>query len=264
LKPAVSHTRHRHSIWDTALADPYLSIIIPVYNEEKRLPTALRQVSDFIDQQTFNCEVVVVENGSRDRTLEIAEEFAVSHPAFQVLSESKPGKGNAIRRGMLHARGAYRFFCDVDFSMPVSEIPRFFPPAIQDVDITIASREAPGAVRFDEPQYRHLTGRVFNTLVRLLVLPGLHDTQCGFKCFRAEVAKELFKLQTLDGWSFDSEVLFIARRKGYSILEIPIPWYYNPDSRVRLIKDSYQMAVDMLRIRLNAMRGLYDRGMGAL
>ena len=143
--------------------------------------------------------------------------------------------------------------------MPAAEIKRLFPPVLEDVDISIGSREAPGAVRYGEPEYRHFTGRVFNLLVRMMVLPGLQDTQCGFKCFRDEVAEESFKRQTLMGWSFDSEVLFIARRLGYKIKEVPIPWYYNADSRIKLIKDSYQMGLDMLKIRINALRGIYDK-----
>jgi hypothetical protein len=116
----------------------------------------------------------------------------------------------------------------------------------------------PGARRFEEPAYRHLIGRIFNTMVRWLVLPGLQDTQCGFKCFRGDVAEAVFPLQTLGGMSFDTEVLFIAQQKGFSIKEIPIDWYFDPDSRVRLIQDSVRMAFDLIAIRRNARKGLYD------
>jgi dolichyl-phosphate beta-glucosyltransferase len=159
---------------------------------------------------------------------------------------------------MLEAQGEYRFMCDADFSMPVTEINRFLPPILNGYDIAIASREAPGAVRHCEPHYRHFIGRGFNTLIRLMALPGLHDTQCGFKCFPAHVAEDLFKRQTLTGWSFDVEVLFIARKLGYKILEIPIHWYFNPDSKIRVLKDSIRMGLDLLTIRLNALRGQYD------
>jgi dolichyl-phosphate beta-glucosyltransferase len=135
---------------------------------------------------------------------------------------------------MLAARGEYRFFADADLSMPIGELNRFLPPAV-DAPIVIASREAPGAIRYDEPSYRHVTGRVFNNLIRALVLPGLQDTQCGFKMFRAEIAETLFKRQTLMGWSFDVEVLYIASLRGLSILEIPIPWYFNPESKVNVL-----------------------------
>jgi dolichyl-phosphate beta-glucosyltransferase len=160
---------------------------------------------------------------------------------------------------MLAASGDYRFMCDADFSMPVDQINRFIPPALQDFDIAIASREAAGAVRHNEPHYRHAVGRVYNALIRALALPGLQDTQCGFKCFRAPVAEVLFRLQTLHGWSFDVEILFIARQRGYQILELPIPWYYNPQSKINVLRDSFQMAVDLLQIRWNGAHGVYNR-----
>jgi dolichyl-phosphate beta-glucosyltransferase len=169
------------------------------------------------------------------------------------------GKGRAVRRGMLEAHGEYRIFCDVDFSMPITEVNRFIPPALKNIEVAMASREAPGAVRYGEPAYRHLAGRVFNTLVRWIALPKLQDTQCGFKCFRGEVADEIFPRQTMMGWSFDVEVLFMARCWGYKIVEIPIPWYYSPQSRVHMLSDSWKMFRDMLIIRSNARRGLYDR-----
>ncbi|MCJ7659837.1 MAG: glycosyltransferase family 2 protein, partial [Anaerolineales bacterium] len=133
------------------------------------------------------------------------------------------------------------------------------PPQLEKVEVVIGSRELPLSKRFDEPVYRHLIGRGFNTLVRWLTLPGLQDTQCGFKCFSAEAAEKIFPLQTLEGMSFDSEVLFIARHLGFTIREVPINWYFNPDSRVRLVKDSMRMAFDLLAIRRNAKRGLYGQ-----
>jgi dolichyl-phosphate beta-glucosyltransferase len=160
----------------------FLSIIIPARNEEARLSRALGQVFAFLDRQEYPTEVVVVENGSQDRTLEVAQKFTHHFPNLRVFHEDQAGKGLAIRRGILEARGAYRFIADADFSMPAKEINRFLPPACTS-DIVIASREAPGAVRYDEPGYRHLTGRIFNLMIRMLVLPGLADTQCGFKCF---------------------------------------------------------------------------------
>ena len=219
----------------------------------------MEQIIDFIQKQPYETEVLIIENGSTDRTFQIALEHSKDHPNIHVYHEDARGKGLAIKSGMLKAKGCYRFFCDVDFSMPIGEINRFLPPVLPNADVAIASRETPGAIRYHEPVYRHLTGRIFNTLVRWLILPGLHDTQCGFKCFRAEVAERVFRLQTLTGWSFDAEVLFIARRLGYTIVEVPISWYYNPDSRVRLIKDSFHMAQDMLKIRHNARSGIYDR-----
>lgn len=236
---------------------PFLSIVIPAHNEESRLPDTLQQVAEFVSQQSYPVEVIVVENGSQDRTLQIAQQFARGFPQLRVLQSELSGKGRAVRMGMLAARGEYRFMCDADFSMPVSEINCFLPPTLDDCDVAIASREAPGAVRYNEPSYRHLIGRVYNTIIRVLALPGLHDTQCGFKCFRGSVADVLFPQQTLTGWSFDVEVLFIARRLGYRIVEVPIPWYFDAGSKVRVWRDSVSMGTDLLRIRLNALQGRY-------
>jgi glycosyltransferase involved in cell wall biosynthesis len=236
----------------------FLSIVIPAHNEESRLPGTLEQVFAFLKEQSFSAEVLVVENDSSDRTLEIAQGFAKQHPNLRVIQNDWRGKGLAIQRGIKEALGEYVFLCDADLSMPIEEISKFLPPQLQNIDVAIASREAPGAVRYNEPYYRHFTGRVFNTLIRFLVLPGLQDTQCGFKCLRAEVARDVVPYQTLTGWAFDVELLFITRRHGYKIIEIPIDWYYNTDSKISVIRDSLRMFLDLLAIRSNARRGLYD------
>ena len=236
---------------------PFLSVIIPACNEESRLPGSLGQVFAFLEKQPYASEVIVVENGSTDRTLQVAQKFAKNFPNLRVFHESQRGKGLAVRRGMWEARGEYCFLCDADLSMPIAEIDRFLPPACN-CDIAIASREAPGAVRYGEPYYRHLTGRVFNFLIRLLVLPHLEDTQCGFKCFRAAVAEDVFRYQTLLGWAFDVEILYVACRRGYTIHEIGIPWHFNPESKVSVLRDSWRMFLDLLTIRRNAARGVYE------
>lgn len=241
------------------MTTPFLSIIIPAHNEEERLPDTIRQLLEFAEKQAYETEVVVVENGSTDQTYQIAHGFASQHDQIYVLQNSKRGKGRAVRQGMLAAHGEYRFMCDVDLSMPVNEINRFLPPHQSSYDIAIASREAPGAVRHGEPYYRHLVGRTYNGLIRSLALPGLQDTQCGFKCFRGAVAEELFQRQTLMGWSFDVEILFIARQLGYTIIELPIHWYYNPHSKIKVARDSLKMGVDLLTIRLNSLRGVYKQ-----
>ena len=240
--------------------NPFLSIIIPAYNEAKRLPATLDQVHAFLDCQPFTSEILVVENGSTDGTFEIATQLQKMIANLKVMRETTPGKGWAVRQGMLAAKGEYRFICDADLSMPIEEIARFFPPALTDASVAIASREAPGAVRFDEPEVRHLIGRAFNTLVRLMVLPGLQDTQCGFKCFRADAAQAIFPLLTIRGWTFDVEALFIARRLGFAITEVPIHWRYRKHSRVKVLRDSLRMAADLLTIRRNARDGLYKGG----
>jgi len=235
----------------------FLSIVIPAHNEENRLPQTLEQVLRFIEQQTFTSEVIIVENGSADRTFEVAQKFAQKYTNIRVL-QSERGKGAAIKRGMLEALGEYRFMCDADLSMPVEEIFKFIPPALDGFDIAIASREAKGAVRYNEPAYRHLGGRGINFIIQALILPGLNDTQCGFKCFSAKATNDIFKLQTLNGWSFDIELLYIARRHGYHIHEIPIHWYHHPDTKVSALRDAVQMIKDIFRIHVNTRRGLYN------
>lgn len=237
---------------------PFLSIIIPAHNEAKRLPPSLEKIDTFLQRQDYSSEVIVVENGSADSTFQIAKAFEQKMPNLRVFHEEARGKGLAIKRGMLEAQGEYRFLCDADLSMPIEQVNRFLPPALGSLDVAIGSREVEGAQRFNEPPYRHFIGRIFNTMVRLLVLPGLQDTQCGFKCFRDEVAETVFPLQHLDGMSFDAEVLFIARKKGFKIVEVPIDWYHDPDSRVRLVKDSLRMGWDLLSIRWRDVMGKYD------
>ena len=209
--------------------------------------------------QPYRSEVIIVNNNSRDATSQIAQEFAATHPYARVLHQPRQGKGAAVKLGMLAGQGDYLFICDADFSMPVEEISKFVPPAVDAYDVAIASREAPGARRVDEPQYRHLMGRVFNLIVRVLAMPNIQDTQCGFKVFRRETARDVFALQTIDGWGFDVEVLYIALKHGYKLIEIPITWYYRPQSRISPLKDSITMVLEVLKVRRNSWRGLYDR-----
>jgi len=239
------------------LAPPFLSIVIPAYNEEYRLPRTLEQIFAFLQEQSYTSDVLVIENGSSDRTYEIARKFAERYENLHVLREERRGKGNAVKRGMLEAHGEYRFLCDADLSMPITQINRFLPPQL-DIDVAIGSREAAGAVRYNEPEFRHLGGRLINLAIRLLILPGLQDTQCGFKCFRAEVADKIFRCQSISGWSFDIEVLYIARKYGYQIEEVPIDWYFDAETKLRAVNDALRMLRDIFLIHRNNVRGLYD------
>jgi dolichyl-phosphate beta-glucosyltransferase len=235
----------------------FLSVIIPAHNEEHRLPPTLKTLDAFLDRQPYESEVLVVENGSQDLTAVVTEAFAADHPRVRLLREHGRGKGLAVRRGMLQAAGKLRFLCDADLSMPIEELSKFLPPRLADYDLAIGSREAPGARRFNEPVYRHIQGRVFSELVKRLALPGYEDTQCGFKCFRAEAATDLFAVQTFTGWSFDVEVLFIALQRGYRVVEVPIDWYYNSETKVRPLADPLRMLLDILTIRRNWRAGRY-------
>jgi len=238
--------------------NPLLTIIIPAYNEERRLPTTLPQVADFVEAQDYPAEILVVDNASTDRTPDIVRAVAAEHPIISLLYQPIQGKGAAVRKGMLEGRGEYLFICDADLAMPIEEVNKFLPPILSAYDVAIASREAPGAVRYNEPRYRHLMGRVFNLLVRLLAVPGIQDTQCGFKCLRREAARDIFTIQKIDGWAFDVEILHIARRRGYRIVEVPIHWYYGEGSRVSPIRDSINMLIEVLHIRRSGHAGLYD------
>ncbi len=238
---------------------PWLSVIVPAYNEERRLPATLEKLQAYLDRQSFSYDILVVDNGSTDRTAELVRQYARRNPSLRLVQTPVRGKGVAVRTGMLRAAGKYRFLCDADLSMPVEEFELFYPPRLEGADIAIGSREAAGSRRYNEPGYRHLTGRVFSLAVEGLVLRGFKDTQCGFKCFRDSVAEDLFSRQRFDGWSFDVEVLYLARRRGYRIREVPVSWYYQSDSRIRLVNDSLVMFADLLRIRWYDLRGVYAK-----
>lgn len=238
---------------------PLLSLVIPAYNEAgpDRLPKSLSDIHAFVQAQTFPIEVIIVNNNSTDATLEIAEAAAAEYPYVRVITEKTQGKGAAVRTGMMQATGEYLFICDADLSMPIEEVLKFLPPNNTSYDIAIASREAPGARRVGEPEMRHIMGRVFNFIVQVIAVRGLKDTQCGFKCFRREIAQVVFPYQTIDGWAFDVELLFIAQQKGYRIVEVPITWIYKEQSKIKPFKDSYNMVLETMRIRLNGWQGRY-------
>ncbi|MEZ4862028.1 MAG: glycosyltransferase family 2 protein [Caldilineaceae bacterium] len=250
---------------------PFLSIIIPAYNEALRLPPTLARIAAFLRAQEYSAEVIVVENGSTDNTTAVVEQFireAVQPTDNFTLSllHSAQGKGAAVKCGMLHATGHYRIMSDADLSVPIEDVPKFLPPVLPAgaYDVAIASREIAGAVRYDEPPYRHLMGRIFNLLVRLLAVPTIHDTQCGFKCFTAAAAQFLFPLQQIDGWGFDVEILHIAARHRLHMIEVPVNWYYGVNSRVRPVHDTINMVMELLKIRRNGRQGLYDQATTAV
>ena len=247
-------------------ATPFVSIVIPAYNEERRLPPTLAKIAEFLRSQPYTAEVLVVENGSSDRTTAVVDDVIAlaavqqEQPMRVRLLHSSQGKGAAVKLGMLQAQGEYRFICDADLAMPIEEITKFLPPTLKrgSFDVAIASREAPGAVRYNEPGYRHTMGRVFNWLVRIMAVPDIQDTQCGFKMFTRDAAQTVFPLQRLDGYSFDVEVLYIARLHNLHLVEAPIHWYHQTDSRVRPLQDTINMVRELLKIRRNGRAGLYQ------
>jgi len=241
------------------LSNPFLSIVIPAHNEESRLPPSLAQIDAFLQTQPFDAEVIIVENGSRDRTYEVALDCASEYPYLSVIQspDNLRGKGLAVKQGMLTATGDWRFICDADLSMRIDDLVHFLPPESDGYDIVIASREAPGAVRVDEPEYRHLMGRINNFIIKAAAINDFEDTQCGFKMFSGRVAEDLFAVQRMNGIGFDVELLFIAKRRGYKVKEVPITWYYDPYSTMRLWDDSIKMLSEIWEIRGNWRRGLY-------
>jgi dolichyl-phosphate beta-glucosyltransferase len=238
-------------------SEPLASVIIPAWNEERRMPASLERIVAFVQEQPYDVEVVVVDDGSKDATAAIVEEFAQESTFVRLIRNPHGGKGAAVKAGVTHARGQYLVISDTDLSVPIDELGKFLPPILDGYDVAIASREITGAQRIDEPQYRHLMGRAYNLLVRLVAVPGIQDTQCGFKAFRREVAHEVFPLQTIEGWGFDVEVLFIAQRLGYHVIEVPVTWYYGRESKIRPLHDTLGMVRDLWQVRLNARRGLY-------
>ncbi|MCA0456430.1 MAG: glycosyltransferase family 2 protein [Chloroflexi bacterium] len=238
---------------------PLLSIVIPAHNEEFRLPPSLEQIDAFLKTQPYEAEVIIVENGSTDRTVEVSQAFAATHPYVRVIEAAVRGKGLAVKEGMLVAKGDFRFICDADLSMRIDDLPQFLPPQTGDADIIIASREGKGANRVGEPALRHFIGRVNNLIIKLTAVNGFEDTQCGFKMFSREAAEDLFRVQQMVGIGFDIELLFVAKKRGYKIKQVPITWYFDADSRMRLIGDSLNLLVEIWQIRRNWFWGVYAK-----
>ena len=239
-----------------------LSIVIPAFNEERRLPATLHRLATFLAGQPWTWEIRVADDGSTDETARVIEEAARRTPGIVVQREPHRGKGGAVRAGLMAARGRYRFMCDADLSMPPEELPRFLPPALPAFDVAIGTREGSGSRRVGEPLRRHITGRCFNYVIQLLVARGISDTQCGFKMFTAESVRAIFPHTTLDGWAFDVEVLCIARALNLRIVEVPIEWHHRNESQVSVVRDSWRMLRDVLKVRARVRRNSLLRRQG--
>jgi dolichyl-phosphate beta-glucosyltransferase len=228
-----------------------ISVIVPAYNEARRLPPMLLDAVDFLEQHFDSYEIIVVDDGSTDDTAAITEKFARLHNPVAVhrLAENK-GKGAAVKAGMLRARGTLRLFADADGATPFGELSRLLKAIYAGADVAIGSRAMHSTETSIRTRwYRKYLGRTFNACVNALVLPGIADTQCGFKLFTAEAARELFSRQTAERFSFDVELLFLARRLGFRISEVPINWENVPGSKVNLLLDSADMLRDVIRFR---------------
>ena len=247
---------------------PKLSIVIPAYNEERRLAATLSAVLGYLGRQSYSFEVIVSDDGSTDGSASIVEDLARSHPELRVLRNEHRGKGYAVRAGIQAAHGEIVLFSDADLSTPIEELDRFIPCFENGCEVVIGSRQVEGAHRIGEPFFRHFMGRVFNHIVSLVTLSGIHDTQCGFKGFSARAARQIFRATLLYSddapvirdamvTGFDVEVLFLARKLGYTIRELPVRWNYDAGTKVNPIKDSWRNFRDVVKVRLNDRLGLY-------
>jgi dolichyl-phosphate beta-glucosyltransferase len=247
---------------------PHLSVVIPSYNEQANLSRGvLDQVNDYLTQQKYPWEVILSDDGSTDGTKETLAQFAKTHPGFQLLANPHAGKGPTVKRGMLAAIGEWRLFTDFDQSTPVSEIEKLWP-FTKDYQVISGSREVSGAVRDKEPIHRHIMGRAFNLLVQTLAVPGMMDTQCGFKLFSAAATEKLFRKLFIYGGdqplhhaftgAFDVELLFLAHKNRFPMAEVAILWKHYHSDRVNPIRDSLRMFRDIVRIRWADLTGKYQ------
>jgi len=234
---------------------PALSVVIPAYNEARRLPATLARVCAYLDARGERYEIVVVDDGSTDGTADVAR--AASGPVELLRHAENHGKGHAVRAGMLTARGERRLMSDADLSTPIEELERLEQALAGGSDVAIGSRAVSGArIEVHQPRYREAMGRLFNRMVQAMLLPGLQDTQCGFKLWRAGAAAATFALCRLDGFSFDVEALYVARRLGLRVAELPVVWRNDAATRVGLAGGAAAF-LDLVRIRLAAARGRY-------
>lgn len=247
---------------------PSLSLIIPAFNEQGRLGQTLTEVWSYLSRQSYDFEIIVSDDGSSDDTRLIAESFANEHPYSRAISIPHAGKAVAIRAGMKAARGEVVVFTDADLATPITYLDAFMKSVREGADVVIGSREGSEANRVGEPEYRHIMGRVFNRMVQFLVLPGIDDTQCGFKAFTRFACSEICRRTQLYAseeiitgarvTAFDVEMLVIARTMGMKIVEIPVVWTYGSQSKVNPLKDTLINARDILTIKWNTIRGSYD------
>lgn len=237
----------------------YLSVIIPAFNEEKRLPQTLRDINNYLQKQNYTSEIIVVSDGSTDRTCELVESLKSEIENLNLICEKENrGKGYGVKIGMLRARGEYRIFTDADNSTPINQIEKFWPEFEKGADVVIGSRDIPGAI-LDPPQtlFRRFVGEVFKYLRKIIVgLWEIQDTQCGFKCFRAKVTEKIFPETKIERFAFDAEILILTKRKGFKIKEIPVYWKNDPNSKVK-IKSMIKMLIDLIKIRQNLLFGKY-------
>jgi len=235
---------------DRAGQETFLSIVVPAYNEEERLGPTLSALARYLAGQSFTSEIIVVDDGSTDGTAEVARGALEAAPGGRLIGRARNlGKGFSVREGVLASRGRFVLFSDADLSTPIEEFGKFLPRLEQGDDVVIGSRALPDSViEVRQARLREGMGKAFNLLVRLFVLSGFRDTQCGFKAFRREAAVELFSRLRTKGFAFDVEILLLSRRLNYRVSEVPIVWRNSRSTRVRLLRSSWEMLRDLRRI----------------
>ena len=240
---------------------PSYSIVIPAFNESARIPATLRAVVACVRERGWDAEVIVVNDGSTDGTAEVVHEFARTAPEVRLIENpGNRGKGYSVRSGLLQALGEIVMFTDADLSSPIEEAERLFAAIAQGADIAIGSRWLEkGRQTHRQPLYRQFFGRCFNAVTRAVMGLKFADTQCGFKAFTRDAAQTVFQLQTIEGWGFDPEILFIAVKRGYRIVEVPVSWAHDERTRMSYLKDGMKMLREIATIRWNALRGLYSK-----
>lgn len=242
------------------MAECLISIIIPAFNEEKRILPTLKKIYDYLSNQDYNFEIIIVDDGSTDKTVHFVKNFVGNYKPINILiNDGNRGKGFTVRSGMLLANGKYIFFTDADLSTPIEELEKCLPYLRNNYDVVIGSRSLPGSnITIRQPWYRERMGKIFNFLVNMILLQGIIDTQCGFKGFKREVVKTIFNKCIVDGFSFDAEILFLARKSNFKIIEIPVKWTNSTLSKVSPGKHSIQMFLELIGIKINDLKGRYD------
>ena len=236
----------------------HLSVIVPVYNEVLVIGQTITKLRGFLENQLYSWEILVCDDGSTDDTLKTLYNQAINLNNVRILQLPHKGKGSAIRSGVLSSNGKYIFMCDADLSMSVDQIPIFLHKMNNsEIDIVIGSRQIEGSVRIGESWGRHFMGRVFNKLVKLILVGGYQDSQCGYKCFSSESATHLISNQRIDGWAFDAEILFLAQKFRYQVSEIPIEWHHRSNSKVRVISSSFSMLIEIIKVKILDKFGRY-------
>ena len=239
--------------------NPSYSIVIPAYNESARLGATLEKVLAFVHSQRWDAEVIVVNDGSRDDTAEIVRNFAAKDAALRLVENpGNRGKGYSVRNGMLNARGQIVIFSDADLSSPIEEAAKLVRTLEEGADVAIGSRWLRAETQTQrQPLYRQLFGRIFNLLLRLTLGLQFKDTQCGFKAFKQPAAQAIFPLQRIERWGFDPEILFLARKFGFKVQEVPVLWGHSGGTRIHPLTDGSRMFLEMLHVRWNDRTGKY-------